>query len=280
MSKDRTGGADPSLASGAPSAEAGGGPRDELFAKPRERVGDFDFGPSTAAVFDDMLDRSVPLYDEIQRMTAELASDFVLPGTRVYDLGCATGSTLLAVSRLVPKSQDVTYVGVDSSRSMLDRTEGKLAEAGFDRPLEVVESDLDQGLEIENASVVLLVLTLQFVRPLRRESLLRTIYEGLRPNGCLLLVEKVLGEHTTFNRLFIHHYYDFKRSQGYSDLEIAQKRDALENVLVPYRLEENKELLRRAGFRPIDVYFKWYNFCGIAAVKPDARAPQQQETGS
>jgi tRNA (cmo5U34)-methyltransferase len=118
-----------------------------------------------------------------------------------------------------------------------------------------------------DASVVLLVLTLQFVRPLNRDRLLDDIYRGLRPGGCLILVEKVLGETPLFNRLFIKHYYELKRRNGYSELEIAQKREALENVLVPYRLEENRDLLVRHGFQSIDVFFKWYNFSGLIAVK-------------
>ena len=89
----------------------------------------------------------------------------------------------------------------------------------------------------------------------------------LQENGCLILVEKVLGESSTCNRLFIEHYYEFKKRNGYSELEIAQKREALENVLIPYRLEENKELLRGQGFSQVDVFFKWYNFCGILAIK-------------
>jgi len=105
------------------------------------------------------------------------------------------------------------------------------------------------------------------VRPLRRERLVRTIQEGLTDSGCLILVEKVLGENSTFNRLFINHYYEMKRRNGYSELEISQKREALENVLIPYRLEENRELLRRCGFNNVDVFFKWYNFCAIIATK-------------
>ena len=118
-------------------------------------------------------------------------------------------------------------------------------------PYELRHGDLNQGVEIENASVVLLVLTLQFVRPLYRERARSArSATGSTDNGCLILVEKVLGENSTFNRLFIKHYYELKRRNGYSDLEIAQKREALENVLIPYRLEENKELLREAGLPP------------------------------
>jgi tRNA (cmo5U34)-methyltransferase len=112
-----------------------------------------------------------------------------------------------------------------------------------------------------------MILTLQFVRPLYRDTLIKTILEGLNENGCVILVEKVLGEDSVFNRLFIKYYYDLKKQHGYSEMEIAQKREALENVLIPYKLLENREMLLRAGFRYCDVFFKWYNFCGIIAVK-------------
>jgi len=106
-----------------------------------------------------------------------------------------------------------------------------------------------------------------FIRPLNREKLIASIYAGMNENGCLLLVEKVLGDGSLFNRLFIERYYAYKRRRGYSELEIAQKREALENVLIPYRLSENRDLLLGAGFREVEVFFKWYNFVGIVAVK-------------
>lgn len=112
-----------------------------------------------------------------------------------------------------------------------------------------------------------MLLTLQFIRPLYREKLSADVFRGLNANGCLIIVEKVLAEDSLFNRLFIKYYYDMKRRNGYTELEITQKREALENVLIPYKLLENRELLLRTGFRYVDVFFKWYNFCGIVAVK-------------
>jgi tRNA (cmo5U34)-methyltransferase len=240
---------------------------DKLFAAPRNVVGDFDFGKDTAAVFDDMLDRSVPFYSEIQRMTGELVSDTAVDGTRIYDLGCSTGNTILSIGPKLSPDIHLEFVGIDSSQEMLDKAKKKLTDQHFPWPLRLELRDLNDAVEIENASVALLVLTLQFVRPMHREALLTSIYRGLNPNGCLILVEKVLGEHSLFNRLFINHYYEMKRRKGYSDLEITQKREALENVLVPYRLEENKLLLQRVGFQYVDVFFKWYNFCGVIAIK-------------
>lgn len=241
-----------------------GTPADAIYAVPKPLVTDFNFGAETTAVFDDMLHRSVPYYEEIQRLLAELTADFAVDGTNVYDLGCSTGATLLNLSQI---ESDVTFIGIDNSDAMLARADEELKRANVAKRYVLRNQDLHQGLVIENASVVVMSLVLQFVRPLHRERLLRTVHDGLNPQGCLLLIEKVLEEETLVNRLFIKHYYDFKRRNGYAEIEIAQKREALENVLIPYRLEENCEMLRAAGFRNAEIFFKWYNFCGILAVK-------------
>ena len=239
---------------------------DKIFAAPRP-IEDFNFGEETAVVFDDMLGRSVPFYHEIQRMVGELSADFAGEGTHLYDLGCSTCTTFLNIDKYIAPDLDLRFVGIDSSEEMLEIARQKLAENKFRRQVTLLCADLNQEVEIRNASVVLMVLTLQFIRPLYRERLIRSIAEGLVDNGCLILVEKVLGESSTYNRLFIKHYYEMKKRNGYSELEIAQKREALENVLIPYRLEENRELLRSQGFRNVDVFFKWYNFCGVIAMK-------------
>jgi tRNA (cmo5U34)-methyltransferase len=240
-------------------------PKDEVYREAQATVADFQFGAKVAAVFDDMLDRSVPFYREIQRMIAEMASDFVVPGTNVYDLGCSTGNTLLQLHPHVDRR--ARFIGVDYSADMLQQCRQKLAAHGFDRPHELIQADLNQGVALDNASLVLMILTLQFVRPLYRDKLIRQILESLVENGALILVEKVIGEDSLFNRLFIKYYYEMKKSHGYTELEIAQKREALENVLIPYKLMENREMLLRAGFRYCDVFFKWYNFCGMIAVR-------------
>jgi tRNA (cmo5U34)-methyltransferase len=240
---------------------------DRLFAERREQIHDFNFGSETAAVFDDMLDRSVPFYGEIQRMIGELSGDFAVNGTSIYDLGCSTANTLLAIGSHLTPDLDVRFVGIDYSEEMLAKAEQKLARSRFPWRYELRRQDLNDSISVDNASVVVMMLTLQFVRPLNREALVSVLHQGLNHNGCLILVEKVLGEHTTFNRLFIDHYYAMKKRKGYSEIEISQKREALENVLVPYHLNENLRLLRRCGFQHTDVFFKWYNFCGIVAIK-------------
>lgn len=140
-------------------------------------------------------------------------------------------------------------------------------EIGFRRNYELRCADLNQQVKISNASVVVLCLTLQFVRPIYREQLLKSIYEGLNGGGALILVEKILAEDSRFNRDFINYYYDYKRRNHYSELEISQKREALENVLIPYKLSEDISILRDTGFSTCEVFFKWYNFAGLVALK-------------
>ncbi len=238
--------------------------KDKLFLK-QSTTTDFDFGEKTAEVFDDMLDRSVPLYRELQRMTGELANEFAADGTQVYDLRCSTGTTLHTLCESIEK--DVTFIGIDNSEAMLKKAEENFKKACISAKYQFILEDLNERLDIQNASVVVLNLTLQFVRPLYREILIRTIYSGLNKNGCLILVEKVLGNDSLFNRQFIKFYYDMKKRHGYSEMEIAQKREALENVLIPYRVDENIELLNKQGFSHVEIFFKWYNFCGFIAVK-------------
>ncbi|MBK8249176.1 MAG: carboxy-S-adenosyl-L-methionine synthase CmoA [Gemmatimonadetes bacterium] len=239
-------------------------PPDKVFAAPQQAT-DFKFDSRTAGVFDDMVGRSVPFYHEIQRMTTELAADFAVPGTNLYDLGCATATTLIACEPVV--HPDVHFVGIDNSAEMLAKAQSKLDALPSARRRTLVLGDLHEEITIENASVVILTLTLQFVRPLHRERLIRTIAEGMNPQGCLILVEKLTEDDTLFNRLFIKYYYDMKRRHGYSDLEISQKREALENVLIPYHLAENEALCRKCGFTKFQTWFRWYNFSGMIAVK-------------
>jgi len=238
---------------------------DKVFKEEINTVADFKFGSTVANVFDDMVSRSVPYYGEMQRMIAELAADYAKPGTDVYDLGCATGTTLIGMNTAVPK--DIRFIGIDDSPEMLDKCQVKLIEADFSRPFELRVADLNSTVEIDNASVVVLCLTLQFVRPIYREKLLKSVFDGLESGGVLILVEKVLAEDSVFNREFIKHYYNYKRRNHYSDMEISQKREALENILIPYKLSENIAMLRDIGFDNCEVFFKWYNFSGLIARK-------------
>jgi tRNA (cmo5U34)-methyltransferase len=239
--------------------------KDAIFNDAERSAFDFKFNKEVVTVFDDMVVRSVPFYEEIHRMIGELTLDFAVKNTNVYDLGCSTGYTLLNLDKYLPK--EVQFVGVDNSEEMLKSCEANLKAAGVTRKVNYQNQDLNQDIQLTNPSVVIFCLTLQFLRPLNREKIIRKIYSSLPENGAVILIEKILTEHSICNRLFIEHYYAFKKRNGYNEIEIAKKRESLENVLVPYKLSENEELLTSVGFRYTEVFFKWYNFAGLIAIK-------------
>ncbi len=242
--------------------------RDEVFGKTAARGGDFQFNEEVANVFDDMLVRSVPFYLEQQGLIEEIAQRFALPDSLVVDLGCSTGTTLIRFAKLLDSS--IKLVGYDNSEPMLDRAKSNAAEMGVTDRIAFSHGDFNENLDellIENASVVTICWTLQFVRPLFRDRLIRKIYQGMTDGGVLIVTDKVLSNDSTMNRLFIDFYYEFKRRNKYSEEEISRKREALENVLIPYRLDENFELFRRNGFAKVENFFQWYNFAGFLCIK-------------
>ena len=248
--------------------------RDELFRSTASRPSGFRFDERTAEVFDDMLRRSIPFYLEQQCIVAELAKRFWIPGTDIYDLGCSTGTLLVELGHELPRCGHL--VGYDDSPPMLEKAAVKVEENRLGDRIELRCGDLTRdlsGLPLENASVVALCWTLQFIPPVRRDNVIRWIYRGLVPGGILLVTEKVLTNNAPVNRPFIELYYAFKRRNEYSDDEILRKREALENVLVPYRSDEDQALLRRGGFEIVETFFQWCNFAGFLCVKEPRASP-------
>jgi len=244
------------------------GQQDTLFQE-ANRIQDFSFDERVAAVFDDMVSRSVPFYNEIQRIQADLIMDF-LPksGGVVCDLGCSTGTTIKHLTEHAHCPADAHFTGFDNSGPMLDKARGKLSGQINDGRVSLQLADLSCLTALPDCHAVILNWALQFVRPIGRERLLKTIHTALKPGGILLLSEKILAKDAVFNRLYIDHHLQFKKSQsGYTDAENQRKREALENVLVPYRLDENYALLERAGFAQSDTYFQWFNFVCFIAIK-------------
>lgn len=238
---------------------------DKVFSEKQKIECDFQFNEKVAGVFDDMVSRSVPFYQEMQRMTSELAAQYAIPGTKVYDLGCSTGTSLLLMDKIV--KEGIEFVGIDDSQEMIEKCQQKLQSFHLNREINLVVSDLTERVPVQDASVVSMVLVLQFIRPLHRLNIVKEIFEGMVSGGVFILFEKILTEEKSFNRDFIEYYYDFKRRNNYSELEISQKREALENVLIPYKTSENINMLKEAGFQEVEVFFKWYNFTGIIARK-------------
>jgi tRNA (cmo5U34)-methyltransferase len=241
--------------------------RDNLFRQD-SAARDFTFDAKVAEVFDDMVGRSVPFYAEVQRMLSELTLQFIpAQDGRICDLGCSTGTTLDLILSHPACPANAHAWGIDNAPAMLDQAREKLATHLRAHRVTLVQADLDADLELPGVNVVLMNWTLQFVRPIHREALLRRIHASLRPGGALLLAEKVLVEDSLLNRMYIELYYRYKTKQGYTAEEIQRKRESLENVLVPYRVDENVELLKRCGFGAVDTCFRWFNWAAFVAIR-------------
>lgn len=228
---------------------------------------DFVFNERVVEVFDDMLDRSIPFYRSVIEASAQLLDRCLQPDDSVYDLGCATGTTLLEFSRLLDH-KSLRFTGIDNSRPMLDKAILKAELFSKQRHISFLLEDIID-FNHSGAGAVILNYTLQFIRPLQREGFLQNLFTNLRPGGILLLSEKVLNHDRRLNREYIEIYHRFKKSRGYSELEIAKKREALENVLIPFTIGENKDMLEKCGFTPVETYFQWFNFASFIAVKPE-----------
>lgn len=226
---------------------------------------DFTFNEHVAEVFDDMLDRSIPCYRLVIDAMAQLLSCHLQPGATVYDLGCSTGTTLLELAKRLPR-MDLTYIGIDNAPAMLAKARCKSVEYSKDHDIRFLHSDII-SCHLPGAEAVLCNYTLQFLRPLARQSFINRIFTALPSGGVLLLSEKIIARSSRLNRDFIEIYHSFKKKQGYSELEIAAKREALENILIPFSIEENTALLRQAGFTEIEPFFTWFNFSSIVALK-------------
>lgn len=239
--------------------------KDKVFAQIKEKLEPFSFNEKVTRVFDDMLNRSVPLYRESIKQQAQLAEKYYIPETRIYDLGCSNGNLGLQVLKQM-KNRSFTMVGVDSSIPMIDTYAERLKDSEGRSNVHLV-CGLLENLLIENASVVLINLTLQFLAPDKRDDLISTIYKGLKPGGLLLLTEKTVHRSENLNALQMEFYNHFKLENGYSELEISQKRDALEKVLIPDTIEAHQRRLKDAGFQSVDIWLKWFNFSSMMAVK-------------
>ncbi len=237
---------------------------DRIFAQPK-KISDFRFDDQVAAVFPDMISRSVPGYEQILSTLGTLASRFVTPNSTVYDLGCSLGAASVSMRRGI-QHDSVKIVAIDNSEAMIRRAHEHLATFVSHVPVELRHGDI-LDTAIENASMVVLNFTMQFLAPEDRTRLMQTIYDGLVPGGLLVVSEKLNYTQPRMHQLLDDLYLDFKRGNGYSELEISQKRTALENVMKPDTLEAHQARFRAAGFAESEVWYQCFRFASMIAVK-------------
>lgn len=237
--------------------------KDSLYANPLGEIAAFKFDETVVNVFPDMIQRSVPGYSAIISAIGLLAGRFSQANSRCYDLGCSLGAAALAMQEQVT-AENCRIVAVDNSPSMVERLTQSLA--GQEVPIDVLCADI-RDVEVSNASVVVLNFTLQFIPLLDRQLLLTKICQGMLPGGLLILSEKLAFDDPRQQQLQMEMHHEFKKLQGYSDLEISQKRTALENVLLPESFATHQQRLLEAGFSSAEIWFQYFNFASMIALK-------------
>lgn len=238
---------------------------DTVYATPIDKIGDFTFDQQVANVFPDMIKRSVPGYTNIISTIGMLTERFVTEGSNLYDLGCSLGAATLSMRRNI-RQPNCKIIAVDNSDAMIEGCHRHIDAYIADTPVELIKADI-QDIQITNASVVVLNFTLQFLDPKDRQQLLKNIYQGLNKGGILILSEKFIFEDKIMHDLLFNLHWDFKRANGYSELEISQKRSALENVMRPDSIDCHKTRLKNIGFSSADVWYQCFNFGSILAIK-------------
>lgn len=238
-------------------------PKDEIFALPMNETSHFVFDEHVANVFNDMIKRSVPGYDAIISMIGVLAEQYVQAESHCYDLGCSTGAVTLVMRHRIKKN-NCKIISVDNSSAMVERCTDNVEKDSGNIPVEIICSDI-QDIILENASVVSLNFTLQFVALEKRLNVLESIYQAMLPGGILVLSEKISFKDKEEEKFQINMHHNFKKINGYSNLEISQKRTALENVLIPETLETHLDRLGAVGFKRVYVWFQSFNFVSIIA---------------
>lgn len=239
--------------------------KDSIYADPLGEINDFAFDETVVSVFPDMIQRSVPGYNAIITAIGLLAKRYTQPNSFCYDLGCSLGAATLAMRDQI-EAENCRIIAVDNSQSMVSGFKDKLQGLPVSIPIDVQFADI-RDISIENASVIVLNFTLQFVPIEDRQSFIRKVYRGLLPNGILILSEKLKSADERQNTLQTDMHHLFKKAKGYSDLEISQKRTALENVLIPETLNQHQQRLHNAGFSSAEIWFQYFNFASIIALK-------------
>ncbi len=252
--------------------------KDFIYAEPLAQIQDFCFDATVAEVFPDMIQRSVPGYQTIVQTIGKLTAKYQQDNSNYYDLGCSLGAASLAMRRQLTDSQS-KIVAIDNSPAMVERCQRHLQSFRSDVPVDMLLADI-RDVEIKNAAIVVSNFTLQFLPKQHRDELVQRIYQGLKPGGIFILSEKFVQDDPHTHELLIDLHHDFKRANGYSELEISQKRTALENVMRPDTIAEHQQRFATAGFASSTVWFQCFNFCSMVAIKTPVAIKTQTEAAN
>lgn len=230
-----------------------------------KRTAPWEFDEEVTKVFSNMISRSIPDYETMRALSSRLACDYLHDGARLLDLGCSNG---LSVAGIVREYHDrISYVLCDISKPMLEQCRDRYAGLISKGCMTVVDNDLRRGLPEGDYDVIQSILTLQFTPIEYRKQIIKRVYDSLNRNGCFIFVEKVLADSPKLDSILVDEYYRIKREHGYTQEQIEDKRKSLEHQLTPLTERWNVDMLREAGFREVECFWRCLNFCAWIAVK-------------
>jgi len=234
--------------------------KDNLFNS--NHIGSFEFNDDVACVFDDMLARSIPFYDDTLKLNATILNDFTNDGGVIYDFGSSTLNFLLHFEQNFNRHDNL--IGIDNSISMINQAKSKIK--AYNSDIDVICGDIE-NIDMLICDGVIMNYTMQFISPTRRQTLIDKIYNSLKPNGIFIFSEKLKSPSSKIESSFIDIYHKHKQNNGYSLTQIAKKKEALENVLIPFSTNEYIDMCKKSGFIDVDISFKWLNFSTFVAIK-------------
>ncbi len=239
--------------------------KDKIYAKPQKQLEQFTFDEQVADVFADMINRSVPGYQTIIGTIPAILSKYLKTDSKIYDIGCSLGAASLTLAKQI-KSAQITIGAIDYSSAMVEKAKRNVQSYKFSEIINVQQADITT-FELASCDAIMMNFTLQFIAPEQRDFVINKIANALPPGQVFLLSEKVQSTDAVMDRNLVELHHDFKRKNGYSELEISQKRSALEEVMIIDSIETHKSRLALAGFSHCEVWYQHFNFASFIAIK-------------
>lgn len=244
--------------------------------------GEWEFDDEVADSFDSHVKKSIPFYDELQRMVGEISEYFVKKGSVVYDLGSSTGKTLARLGQIHKNKEGVQLIGYELNEEMIDKADDKI----HSDKVRFINKDIKDANFSPEPDFVTSLMTFHFLTLNNRRRVLNRIYDSMNEGGALLMVEKVHAENSKFEDMWLELYWDFKTRMDLTPGQILQKAGSIRGVLDPLTIQENIDLLHQAGFEKAETFFQWYNWVGFLATKnqchsnPDSSHTTRSESKS
>ena len=225
---------------------------------------DWKFNKNVSNQFDKHVRQSIPHYEDIQRYICSLSEWFIKENSLIYDLGCSTGETAKNLLKKFPKKK-FKYIGYDVSSEMI-KIARKKNKKNMKRALFKL-GDINKINFKKNTNLFLSVLTFPFLNSVERINLYKKIFKSLNNGSALIFVDKIRSSNSFYEDIFNQTYFDFKIENRLTHTQVLNKSKSIRGSMQLFEVNEIEQFLKKVGFKKIEIFFKWFNFIGIIAIK-------------